>query len=234
MTDVRNCVRSLEADLGTANEIATLPALADTGLRSCMARFVVKAAPVVQAMSAILEDLDCRLKLLATFFAQKPDETPEALFDIVASFTAQLQQAALEMASRMQKTPPSSSTRSSSALQTVLPTHEREGSTLSVESTGSDKTARDRTPRNTLSRMPLIVEPGASGVAGLEAKGGLDEAIRTVRNGVRRREREASSLGGAQAVRLSRMFWDGSTRAGPKGKLLGITPGHLRGGSTWD
>jgi diaphanous 1 len=180
--DVTASVNSLA--LAQKQASAELPHLSpDDPLVSHLQSFVDKTTPRIQHLRTLHQDMLSELASLQVFFAEKPDSVEET-FTTILSFALTLQKAAVEMSKFPDPIKPKPIISKVPALHTTAP------------STGSDTT-----PTGTLARGPTMTMK----------RGELDEAIRSIHGGVRRRERrEASMASVAGSVKLSRMFLDGA------------------------
>jgi hypothetical protein len=153
----------------------------DDPLIPILQSFIRKTTPPIEQLKSLHRDLLAELASLSTFFAERPDQPVEEIFTTILSFSLTLQKASVEMSKYPD--PPKVKVP---VLHTTTP------------SSGSDTT-----PTATLKK-------GGLGVATM-TRGELDEAIRSIHGGVRRRERrEASMTSAAGSVKLSRMFLDGA------------------------
>jgi hypothetical protein len=164
---------------------AELPHLtADDPILTHLKTFTTKTQSQVEQLKQLHRDLLGELAGLQIYFAEKPDQPVEEIFTTILSFALTLQKASVEMS----KYPDPPRPPKVPVLHTTTP------------SSGSDTT-----PTATINRP-------VAGLRGTMTRGELDEAIRSIHGGVRRRERrEASLVGGTgSSVKLSRMFLDGA------------------------
>jgi hypothetical protein len=130
-------------------------------------------------------------------------EAVEEIFTTILSFALTLQKAAVEMSKYPDPRPPSSKAANEAAVTAV--TVAKGKAKVPILHTTTPSSGSDTTPTGTTVRAG----PGA-GMIGTMKRGELDEAIRSIHGGVRRRERrEASMASTAGSVKLSRMFLDG-------------------------
>jgi diaphanous 1 len=146
--------------------------------------FTTRTTPQVDKLKQLHQDLLAELASLSTFFAEKPDQPVEEIFTTILSFSLTLQKASVEMS----KYPDPPKKVLIPVLHTITP------------SSGSDTT-----PTATLARRTGLG-------TGTMTRGELDEAIRSIHGGVRRRERREASMTSTagSSVKLSRMFLDGA------------------------
>lgn len=165
--------------------------------------FVNKTTPQIDQLKILHRDLVAELGSLQVFFAEKPDSPVEEIFTTILSFALTLQKAAVEMSKYPDPRPPSSKYANKAAITAVTVTKGK--AKVPTLHTTTPSSGSDTTPTGT------IVRAGPeAGVIGTMKRGELDEAIRSIHGGVRRRERrEASMASTAGSVKLSRMFLDG-------------------------
>jgi diaphanous 1 len=145
--------------------------------------FTVKTTPQINQLKQLHRDLLAEIASLSTFFAENPNQPVEEIFTTILSFSLTLQKASMEMSK--------------------YPDPPKDKTPVPVLHTTTPSSGSDTTPTATLRK-------GGSGVATM-TRGELDEAIRSIHGGVRRRERrEASMTSAAGSVKLSRMFLDGA------------------------
>jgi hypothetical protein len=165
--------------------------------------FVDKTTPQIDQLKVLHRDLVAELGSLQVFFAEKPDSPVEEIFTTILSFALTLQKAAVEMSKYPDPRPPSSKAANVAAVTAISVSKGKVN--MPILHTTTSSSGSDTTPTGT------IVRAGAgAGVIGTMKRGELDEAIRSIHGGVRRRERrEASMASTAGSVKLSRMFLDG-------------------------
>lgn len=221
VVDVTASVNSLVHPQKQAS--AELPHLsAEDPLIPHLQAFVNSTKPQIDQLNILHRDLLSELASLQVFFAEKPDSAVEEIFTTILSFALTLQKAAVEMSKypdppTLTPKPPATVDVKGKGKAPVL--H------MTAPSSGSDTT-----PTGTIARPA----PGYdTRVAGTMKRGELDEAIRSIHGGVRRRERrEASMSSVVGSVKLSRMFLDGAGSV--RGTISrGTLPRHPRLGSVF-
>lgn len=162
---------------------------ADDPLIPHLESFTTKTTPQIDQLKQLHLDLLAELATLSIFFAEKPDQPVEEIFTTILSFSLTLQKASVDMSKY-----PDPPKKPTPVLHTTAP------------SSGSDTT-----PTATLNR-PATLNRHAGLGKGTMTRGELDEAIRSIHGGVRRRERREASMTSTagSSVKLSRMFLDGA------------------------
>jgi len=145
--------------------------------------FTTKTTPQIDQLKQLHRDLLAELATLSIFFAEKPDQPVEEVFTTILSFSLTLQKASVEMSKY-----PDPPKKPIPVLHTTAPS-----------------SGNDTTPTATLVRHVGLGK-------GTMTRGELDEAIRSIHGGVRRRERREVSMTSTagSSVKLSRMFLDGA------------------------
>jgi len=166
---------------------------ADDPLIPHLESFTTKTTPQIDQLKQLHRDLLAELASLSIFFAEKPDQSVEEIFTTILSFSLTLQKASVEMSKYPD--PP----------KTPIP----------VLHTTAPSSGSDTTPTATLTHYAGLGK-------GTMTRGELDEAIRSIHGGVRRRERREASMTSTagSSVKLSRMFLDGA------GSSVRATVGH--------
>ena len=190
-----------------------------------MSTFLAQAGPEVGRVSRLQADLEAELKKLCAYFGEKEEIAvrPEQLFGTVAAFSTSLQKAAAEMTRHLVKpeaaiyngTGPSTPTGPSLHLigasdmsGTAPGLSLRSLEPVSIGMDGLFVPPTDNVPPIWASMSRAGGQPRGT-VRGTVSRGELDEAIRTIHGGVRRRERREASTIGKGGMRLSKMFLDG-------------------------
>jgi hypothetical protein len=180
------------------------PAEPDDCLQEVLMPFVQLAEPLVEKLNRLHADLQQELSALLQYFGEK-DGSIETLFSTILSFAHGLQRAAAEMTRHAAETTPKS----------IKPTEGVSDQTINAMSSKLDK-HEAMLSAVTIKGHLAVSGPSAFGtlaqgrrtVRGTLSRGELDDAIRSIHGGVRRRERETLGRGGG--VRLSKMFLDGA------------------------
>ncbi|KAL8283496.1 hypothetical protein RQP46_005599 [Phenoliferia psychrophenolica] len=158
-----------------------------------METFIQRAEPAMAALKSMMTNLDRDLKALVSYYGENPIAMkPEDLFGIVASFSSSLLRAASEI-------------------------QETDGRLRTPKSTPSPSSGRRGAPNATPSpsaRRSLHPKDASGEGHRSLGRGGFDDAMRDLRNGVGSRRQRSSMGGGGDGggTRLSRVFLDGSAR----------------------
>jgi diaphanous 1 len=209
LAETISTVTTLKSSLKATREAMSIPAVdASDELCATLEPFLIIAEPQGTKLVAMSADLQAEITTTIAYFGCNKDETKaEDLFNTILSFSNTLQKAAAEMTKHVlqpeiKRMAPSAGNGSTALLHAAA---RRE----SQASSGSVETIKQEKKEGLLAGIRV----------GTLGRGDLDEAIRSIHGGVRRRERrEASTIG--RGVRLSKMFLDGggSVRGHPSGK----------------
>jgi diaphanous 1 len=204
LAEVTNAIASLQTSMRTTRSALTIPPVnSNDELQSILQPFIDTSTPQIIKLDKLYNDLQSELRVTMKYFGiDMADSKPEDLFNTTLSFSNNLQKAAAEMTKhalkphpiRLSPRPSPNGIDTSSALLHAAARRGSQASSSSVENIKPDKERIDIVP--------------ATKRFGTMARGDLDEAIRSIHGGVRRRERrEASTIG--RGVRLSKIFLDG-------------------------
>ena len=183
----------------------------DDRLQEVLIPFIAEAQPPMEKLDRLFADLGRETASLLVYFGEK-DGSIEGLFGTILTFAHGLQKAAAEM-TRLSVREEADSTKNPKSIDTVstidamsrkLDRHEAMLSAVTIKKPSALHTDLS------VSKGFLDVgtmNKGKRTVRGTLSRGELDEAIRSIHGGVRRRERDTLSRGGG--VRLSKMFLDG-------------------------
>lgn len=218
MPDIHSSIDSLRRSLAATRTASTLPPCdPDDQLQAVLQPFVAEAEPQVEKLDALYVDLQRELTGLTGYFGEK-EGSVETLFSTVLAFGHSLQKAAAEMTKVALRDGQSTSTvistsskraedemlKSTSttldAMSQRLDRHEAMASAVTVKMPSK--------PAKTSLVPPPAIEAGRKTMRGTISRGELDEAIRSIHGGVKRRERREASMAGG-TFRLSKMFLDG-------------------------
>lgn len=180
---------------------------------SAFGPFVISANKEAQRLAVLQADLKAEIESVKSFFAERADAGIEDLLNTILTFAIGLQKAAEEMTKfiDIEGTLKGSQGSGMAGKSNTATSPDR-------KEVNAGKLLVPHTPHNTAVRGPGIQSTHTNASSGFTRRGDLDEAIRTIRGGVRRRERQEASMGGTMGragagggTRLSKMFLDGAS-----------------------
>jgi len=226
------------------------PSHQDDALQETLAPFLAAAKPQITKLARLHTDLQREAPTLLAYFGEKEGGGGvEYLFSTILTFAHGLQKAAAEMTrhavrdeqdkeERRKKEDKATAGSGVSqdtldAMSRKLDRHEAMLTAVTIKRpppppSASPASAAQSTAATSLAPPPVVVAGPARGtmhgrrsIRGTLSRGELDEAIRSIHGGVKRRERDTLGRGGG--VRLSKMFLDGGSgvNAGTSASLAG-------------
>lgn len=259
ITTLRNGTANASAELGLALQLdPAIVTQSNDRFPEVFKPFIPIAEKQTELLVKLLADLRAEVDSVKAYFAENPDGSIEELFNTVLSFAIGLQKAAAEM-TKFMAVEETSATKSKPAARPlgdlfgpqkpgILPLPSASASAGRPVASGltripGQKVAAESGQRQSVSGLaPPATDDIIRSVRGTMTRGDLDEAIRTIHGGVRRRERQEASTGGGSGgggVRLSKMFLDGANGIGTgsasvrlrtrrQGAGTGVVGGHGR------
>jgi diaphanous 1 len=200
LIEMSSSVTALQTAMKATREaLNTMPAGPSDEMIAILEPFILTAQPKISKLARLHMDVQTDLASLATYLGCGKDEIrPEEILSIVVSFSSILQKAASEMAKHPLEVKPS--------LPPPLSSLQLDGSGVLLLAAARRETQASSGSAETIKLK--FDEEGMIRSVGTMNRGDLDQAIRSIHGGVRRRERrEASTIG--RGVRLSKIFLDG-------------------------
>lgn len=223
MAELALSIDALRKSLGSTKTASLVkPSEPDDALQEALIPFIAVVEPRMEKLNRLHADLQKELTGLLTYLGEK-DGSVESLFNTILTFAHGLQKAAAEM-TRHAVTNSTDITgkpdkrvvmseHTVNAMSSRLDKHEAMLSAVTIKKPSTSKPKLGPQPPRVPDEAHLDVVGGtiARGkrtMRGTLSRGELDEAIKSIHGGVRRRERETLGRGGG--VRLSKMFLDGA------------------------
>lgn len=206
------------------------PCSEEDRLQEVLIPFLAEAKPPMDKLDRLYTDLQRELTELLAYFGEK-DGSIETLFGTIRTFAHGLQKAAAEMTRHALRDEtdstnikPVNTVSTIESMSNKLDRHEAMLSAVTIKKPPPSGDMRSISKNGMLS--PNIATMGRKkSMRGTLSRGEVDEAIRSIHGGVRRRERdtrERDTLSRGGGVRLSKMFLDGGQSI--RGKDEGLPP----------
>ena len=255
MPDLNSAIDSLRKSLASTETASRLSSShPDDALQEMLVPFLAAAKPQVTKLNRLHVDLQREVSTLLSYFGEKEGGGGvEHLFSTVLTFAHGLQKAATEMTrhavrdeedkEKQRKQDARSASGSSVSQNTLdamshkLDRHEAMLSAVTIKRHSLVPPVNSGAPAGlaaTLAPPPAVMggtmrglTHGRKSVRGTLSRGELDEAIRSIHGGVKRRERETLGRGGG--VRLSKMFLDGGGGGHAQGRVSTAGSGRMGG-----
>ena len=186
--------------------------------------FLSTAMPQIEQLETLHTDLQRELASLLAYFGEKSGgdgAKPEDLFGTILGFSAGLQKAAVEMTRHVVKEDKGYKGRIK-----AIPAKAKDAiPTIRSSNASTLKAAAASSASSLLPSMEVqsVSQATVRSIRGTMSRGDLDEAIRSIHGGVRRRERKDGTVGRGGGVRLSKMFLDGGGSVRVKAGVSGIS-----------
>lgn len=227
--ELSSVVTSLERSLEATSDMAQASPCSDSDrLQEVLTPFVEQARPAMNHLRQLHLNLQKELGELLAYFGET-DNTPEVLFSTILAFAHGLQKAATELTLRLKDDRRPAQIRldgddavSQQAIDVMGQYLDRHEAMLSAVTIKQVPLSLNTQPSDSaIAAQGEDISQGVAGTLGYGRKratllrGDVDEAIRTIHGGVRRRERSTVGRGGG--IKLAKMFLDGA-QSGASGR----------------